>query len=1086
MNFFQLKPNNPHRFPVVAAFAVLAFLLVVICVTESVAKGAVDYAKDIKPILAERCFACHGRLKSEGGLRLDAASLIGRGGDSGLAVVAGKPGESPLLRRVTSSEDERMPPEGSPLTEEQVTLLERWIANGAPMPSDEPIPPSPQDHWAFSAPKPKAPPTTAATWVHNDLDRFLAQTLETHRLVPSDEASRSVLLRRVYLDLVGVPPTREQRQEFLNDKSPEAYEHMVDELLASPLYGQRWARHWMDVWRYSDPSGYGAEIRDGRQHIWQWRDWIVESLNEDVGYDQMIIQMLAADEAFPDDLDKARATGFLARNWYKFNRNVWLDNIVEHSSKAFLGLTPNCSRCHDHKYDPISQADYYALRAIFETHDVRDTPAVNGRTVVRAYDADLARPTYLFSLGDERKPDKSRVLSPGVPSIFPGQFDVHPIQLPVAAYYPALRPAVHRNQIADLERAVETAEKNFATATTQLATLREQMVKESKEPKEAKEVKETKPVPAEIIHEDRFEKLDDKFWKVASGSWTAGSELQQSAGETVQHRLVSTYTHPADFTVQTKLRITGGEMWRSVGIGFDGHGQGMSAVYLSAFSGGTKVQVSTQGEDGKWSYPTAGAKTFPVELNRDYLVELRVRDKTLNVLIDGEFVLAFQLPAIRKPGQISLWTFSATAQFREYRLESLPPDVDIVPVAGQSSTVASLKVRIQSSEHGVAASKLRVTVAQQNLAAYEARYAAELVKFGLDTDGDLAQVKTRAIAREHVASVSSLALQIADARAKRDLAAAGLNPAQAELDKQAKEIEALVGKHEKLASATSHSETYSPLGTVYPATSSGRRLAFAKWITDRQNPLTARVAVNHVWRHHFGTPLVERVFDFGMRSPSPTHLELLDWLSVQFMDEGWSMKKLHRTILTSAAYRRESSVRDQTRSNLAVDQDNRLCWRMNVRRMDAEVVRDSMLYLGNYLDVSEGGAPLQHDQGQTTFRRSLYYRHDKERQMTFLNLFDGANVNECYERRPTVSPQQALAMYNSQLADKLSRELATKIPGEAAEYVINLFRHIIGREPTSEELGECTAFYAGVADRDEARYQLALVLLNHNDFVTIR
>jgi hypothetical protein len=377
--------------------------------------------------------------------------------------------------------------------------------------------------------------------------------------------------------------------------------------------------------------------------------------------------------------------------------------------------------------------------------------------------------------------------------------------------------------------------------------------------------------------------------------------------------------------------------------------------------------------------------------------------------------------------------------------------------------------------------------ARKTLASYAARHRAETRKYELDVTGELIELTQRAAMAERDSNVADLSVQIGDIMAKRDLARASPNPHKAEIDKQTKELSNLEEKRLKLPSTTELPKSYSPLGTIYPAESSGRRLGYARWMTDRQNPLTARVAVNHIWRHHFGSPLVERVFDFGMRSPAPKNQELLDWLAVRLMNDNWSMKKLHRIIVTSAAYRRESSLRENTRHNLTVDRDNDWLWRMPVRRMDAEVVRDSLLYLGNYLDASEGGPPLQHDQGQTTFRRSIYYRHDKERQMTFLNLFDGANVNECYERSHTVSPQQALAMYNSQLADKLSRGLAKQVPGEsAADYVRNLFQHVIGRDPTALELSECSAFCLDFPDREGARFQLALVLLNHNDFVTIR
>ena len=219
----------------------------------------------------------------------------------------------------------------------------------------------------------------------------------------------------MYVDLVGLPPTPAEMAEFLADNSPGAYERVVDRLLASPQYGERWGRHWMDVWRYSDWDGYAAEVRESKPHIWRWRDWIIESLNADKPYDRMIVEMLAADELSPLDPDALRATGFLVRNWYRFNRNVWLEATVEHTSKAFLGVTLNCARCHDHMYDPILQSEYYQFRAVFEPHDVRDDRVPGQRdtkrdALVRVFDADAARPTFLFARGNEAKPDKEHPL----------------------------------------------------------------------------------------------------------------------------------------------------------------------------------------------------------------------------------------------------------------------------------------------------------------------------------------------------------------------------------------------------------------------------------------------------------------------------------------------------------------------------------------------------------------------------------------------------------------------------------------------------------------------------------------------------
>ena len=283
------------------------------------------------------------------------------------------------------------------------------------------------------------------------------------------------------------------------------------------------------------------------------------------------------------------------------------------------------------------------------------------------------------------------------------------------------------------------------------------------------------------------------------------------------------------------------------------------------------------------------------------------------------------------------------------------------------------------------------------------------------------------------------------------------------------------------------SAEYKSIGSTHPKTSTGRRLALARWITSRQNPLTARVAVNHIWLRHFNEPLVERMFDFGLRSPKPLHADLLDWLAVQFIEDGWSMKKLHRLIVTSGAYRRASSAGQAPNPSSKLDPDNHFFWRMNARRAEAEAVRDSILHLGGSLDLATGGPPIDNKQGQKVLRRSIFFRHDKERQMTFLSLFDGAKVNECYRRHPTVAPQQALAMYNSPIAAAQSQKIAsTFAPSGAREFIDALFEHILCRPPTPGERKECETFLADIPDRGRARQQLTLVLLNHNDFVTIR
>jgi hypothetical protein len=717
------------------------FFSIVLCVAQgAIAEEVIDYERQVKPLLAEKCYACHGALKQESQLRLDTAAGAVKGGDSGPALNPGQAAASLIIERVTAPADDRMPPEGEPLTSQQIKLLRLWIDQGAEAPDDEQPQLDPRQHWAFQPPQAAAAEKLNKSHLgteENSIDVILGSIHRRRKLVPAAVAPRNVLLRRVYIDLTGLPPTLEQLDKFLMDDAPDAYMKVVDRLLASSRYGERWGRHWMDVWRYADWSGeINNQVRGSPEHIWRWRDWIVESLNQDVGYDQMVRDMLAADELAPHDQQRLRATGFLARNWYKFNRNVWLDDTIEHTTKAFLGLTFNCAKCHDHKYDPISQQNYYQLRAFFEPHDIRTDPLVgqaDSKTdgLVRVFDAMPDKPTYLFHRGQEHQPDKTNPLSPRLPEVLGGNLVLNHV-----------------------------------------------------------------------------------------------------------------------------------------------------------------------------SY-----------------------------VVDDEIVV----------------------------------------------------------------------------------------------------------------------------------------------------------------------------------NSTGRRSALASWITHRRNPLTARVAVNHIWLRHFGMPLVDGITDFGLRSPEPPLAKVLDTLAVDFMNHDWSMKHLHRQIVLSGAYRMRSDF--DSLANSKTDPDNRLLWRMNHRRMEGETIRDSVLHLAGELDRAMGGREIPLEQSDTSRRRSIYFRHGHERQVEFLRTFDGASVLECYRRNNTIVPQQALALANSVVIREQSRLIAQRLSTIATRdstFVQRSFRHLLSREPTEAEQVHCLTFLksqatliarggltynedapqakvAAATDPDlRAREGLVHVLLNHNDFVTVR
>ena len=419
---------------------------------------APDYLEQIKPLLMAKCVAATGRFaKKEISSRYRWFLLEGG------VVVASEPEQSYLLDRITAEHaDDRMPPEseGEPLTGEQIELLRRWIAAGLPAPeAEQPLPP-PAEHWAYQ-------PIARGEIPNADAPRRRHRDESNRPLSGGFPASRRGGPRRSRRRGDSAPPDHRGP-----DRTPSAafglgrvpgrrFARSVcpprRSLARQPALGERWGRHWMDVWRYSDWDGYKKELRGSQRHIWHWRDWIIESLNEDKGYDQMILEMIAGDELQPDDPDTLRATGFLARNYHKSNRDIWLDATVEHTAKAFLGMTIACARCHDHKYDPISQQDYYAFRAIFEPHRVRadrlpGQPDLDQDGLPRAYDADPEAMTYLYVQGDEKRPDKENPLAPAVPAFFDRPLEITPVSLPLKAFFPAAAEHVEREDFAAAAR----------------------------------------------------------------------------------------------------------------------------------------------------------------------------------------------------------------------------------------------------------------------------------------------------------------------------------------------------------------------------------------------------------------------------------------------------------------------------------------------------------------------------------------------------------------------------------------------------------------------------------------------------------
>jgi hypothetical protein len=769
--------------------------------------------------------------------------------------------------------------------------------------------------------RPTVPQVARADWSRNPIDAFLAAEYDRRGLQPRPEASKHILLRRVYLDVIGLPPTREELHAFLADESPLAFEKVVDRLLQSSAYGERWGRHWMDVWRYADWAGFGEEVRESQRHIWHWRDWIIESLNADKGYDRMILEMLAGDELAPTDPDTLRATGFLVRPWFLFNRNTWLDNAVEHTAKAFLGVTLNCARCHEHKYDPIEQEEYYRFRAFFEPYHVRidrvpGEADLNKAGIPRVFDAYLDAKTYRFERGNEAHPDKGKPLEPAVPAALGGRpIRIEPINLPLTAYRPGKREFVIRETLQASKAKIEQARARRVAAYTH----------------------STEAISAALGLPAVSRPALEAYWNEA-----AGADLELAVAEADDRALGAT-------------------------------------IQVEQFEDAGKKGSS------KWQ----AAATLACTLQRRQAV--------------------------------------AKARWEVWQHRQALPTTPNAKRAESTKRLGEAESRLAKSEENA---KLPPTTQYTPLAV---SYPQAPPSYGKTTNAP------------------------------------------------------------------------------YPHTSTGRRLALARWIADRQNPLTARVAMNHIWMRHFGKPLVPTVFDFGANGQPPTHPALLDWLAAEFMEHGWSMKHMHRLILTSRAYRMDSN---SDPLNASKDPDNLFVWRMNSRRMEAETVRDSVLATAGRLDRRMGGPEIDQTLGQSVHRRSLYFRHDAEKQMEFLLVFDAASVNECYRRTESVIPQQALALANSSLAQEQARLLArdlTKQAANSAGFIRLGFEQVLGRLPTEAEQRECERFLTDQASllagrtglsaftsgptstvppspdpAMRAREDLIQVLFNHHEFVTMR
>jgi hypothetical protein len=1014
------------------------------------ARETVEFNRDIRPLLSDRCYTCHGpdQARRRTKLRFDVEADAKQDLGGRFAIVPGDAAKSEIIRRITATDPaRRMPPvsSGRTLTTGEIDLIQRWIEQGAKW----------EKHWSFIPPRrPPRPEISNRAWPRNEIDFFVLKRLEQEGLDPAPEADRATLIRRVSLDVTGLPPTPAEVDAFVNDKSRDAYEKVVDRLLASKRYGERMAAPWLDAARYADTNGYQT---DAERYMWRWRDWVIDAFNRNLSFDQFTLQQIAGDMLPRPTLDQKIATGFNRNHRGNGEGGIipeeyaveYVVDRVETTSTVFMGLTVGCARCHDHKYDPFTQREFYQLFAYLNNIPERgkankygnSAPMIQAPTVAQqvqlaAIDRELAASEKRFDglraetaaaqRSWEAGLDKSAAINWSIPHDLVGYFPLDTDVINQAVPRPAAAPAV---QLYDPTR-VPPASANPAMP--------------------------------------QFQRGPASF---SSGRIGKAADLDGtrfiSAGDVGAFGFQSTFTLAAWIY---PTAVTGAVVTRTKDVEEDtGYG-----LYLKD----GKVQANLI---LRWLDDGARVETVqPIALNRwQHVMMTYDGSRTaegIKIYVDG------------KSQELSIHLDDVNQNFQSR--EPLRIGGGAGPAnrfRGQIDDVRIYDVALSPRHAAVVATGESI----EEIAAIPAatRKAAQAEKISLYFLENQSPARVRQAWHD---------LTVSRRKKAQFLESLPTVMVMQERDVPRDTFMLMRGAYDKPGDKVTPG-----VPAVLPMLPKGvpnNRLGFATWLVDSANPLTARVAMNRFWQMYFGVGLVKTVEDFGSQGEWPTHPELLDWLATEFVRTGWDIKAMQKLIVTSAAYRQSSKA---TPELLQRDPENRLLARAPRLRLPAGMIRDQALAVSGLLNEQIGGPSVKpyqpaglwkelsgqeyvQDKGEKLYRRSLYTFWKRSSPPPSMMNFDAAGREACVVRDTrTNTPLQALDLMNDVTYLEASRKLAERVMKErrssAGERIALAFRLVVARVSTPREAGVLGDALASYLDEYKANPEAAVKYLSQGE-----